>query len=422
MRTRGVGQLIVIAHGDFDTPTLFGAIVVLAVIGVALTAALALLERRLLFWHDSSEDREPAILHTGHGRPGRMSAATATATAAPRRIAAAALLALLGLAALLGAACDGDDGDGELREITFMAGFRPQATLPFTAVYVAAAKGYFEDEGLAVTIQHSTQGEHLQLLLAGDVHFTTGTAAQLMRRRAAETPVRSIALFGQRGDQGFVAHADSGIDSPADFAGRSVGFKGGVVPAELLALLASVGLEADDVDLIGVPFDERVFIEGGVDVFPVFLSNEPNRIRNTGVAINVFDPTEYGVSTLGLNLLTHANTIEDDRELVQAFVRAAMRGANYAAANVEEAIEIVLTHAEGADAAHQRFLLETDLRNAQRANGMGRATLDQWGGPANGAARVRPLLRGPGRCVRGVRRLLRGRDLQRRRHAAVTRQ
>ena len=303
---------------------------------------------------------------------------TATATAAPRRIAAAALLALLGLAALLGAACDGDDGDGELREITFMAGFRPQATLPFTAVYVAAAQGYFEDEGLAVTIQHSTQGEHLQLLLAGDVHFTTGTAAQLMRRRAAETPVRAVALFGQRGDQGFVAHADSGIDTPADFAGRSVGFKGGVVPAELLALLAAVNLEADDVDLIAVGFDERIFIEGAVDVFPVFLSNEPNRIRNTGAEINVFDPTDYGVATLGLTILTHERTIADDPDLVQAFVRAAMRGANYAAANVDEAIGIVLTHAEGADPAHQRFLLETDLGNARRANGMGRATLDQW--------------------------------------------
>ena len=50
----GVGQLIVIAHGDFDTPALFGAILVLAAIGVALTAAVALLERRLLFWHDSA--------------------------------------------------------------------------------------------------------------------------------------------------------------------------------------------------------------------------------------------------------------------------------------------------------------------------------------------------------------------------------
>ncbi len=295
-----------------------------------------------------------------------------------RNITTAALLALLLLGGLLAAACGDDEGEAELREVTFMAGFRPQATLPFTAVYVADAQGYFAEEGLAVAIQHSTQGEHLQLLLAGDVHFTTGTAAQLMRRRAAETPVRAVALFGQRGDQGFVAHAGSGIDTPADFAGRSVGFKAGVVPAELLALLATAGLEADDVDLIGVPFDERVFIEGGVDVFPVFLSNEPNRIRNAGFEINVFDPADHGVATLGLTLLAHANTIADDRDLVQAFVRAAMRGANYAAANVEHAIEIVLTHAEGADASHQRYLLETDLRNAQRANGMGRATLDQW--------------------------------------------
>ena len=303
----------------------------------------------------------------------------ATATGLPtRNIAAAALVTLLLLGGLLAAACGDDEGETELREVTFMAGFRPQATLPFTAVYVADAQGYFAEEGLAVTVQHSTQGEHLQLLLAGDVHFTTGTAAQLMRRRAAETPVRAVALFGQRGDQGFVAHAGSGIDTPADFAGRSVGFKAGVVPAELLALLATAGLDADDVDLIGVPFDERVFIEGGVDVFPVFLSNEPNRIRNAGFEINVFDPTDHGVATLGLTLLAHADTIADDRELVQAFVRAAMRGANYAAANVEHAIEIVLTHAEGADASHQRYLLETDLRNAQRANGMGRATLDQW--------------------------------------------
>ena len=50
----GMGQLILIANGDFDTPALFGAIVVLAVLGVALTALVAAVERRLLFWHESS--------------------------------------------------------------------------------------------------------------------------------------------------------------------------------------------------------------------------------------------------------------------------------------------------------------------------------------------------------------------------------
>jgi NitT/TauT family transport system permease protein len=49
----GVGQLIVIAHGDYDTPALFGAIVVLAAIGIGLTGVLALIERRLLSWHES---------------------------------------------------------------------------------------------------------------------------------------------------------------------------------------------------------------------------------------------------------------------------------------------------------------------------------------------------------------------------------
>ncbi len=52
----GVGQLILIANGDFDTPALFGAIVVLAALGVFLTGIVAYIERRVLFWHESMTD------------------------------------------------------------------------------------------------------------------------------------------------------------------------------------------------------------------------------------------------------------------------------------------------------------------------------------------------------------------------------
>ncbi len=50
----GMGRLILIANGDFDTPVLFGAVIVLAVLGVALTGLVALVERRVLRWHDAS--------------------------------------------------------------------------------------------------------------------------------------------------------------------------------------------------------------------------------------------------------------------------------------------------------------------------------------------------------------------------------
>lgn len=52
----GMGQLILIANGDFDTPTLFGAVFVLAALGILLTASVAFVERKVLFWHESSAD------------------------------------------------------------------------------------------------------------------------------------------------------------------------------------------------------------------------------------------------------------------------------------------------------------------------------------------------------------------------------
>ena len=291
-----------------------------------------------------------------------------------------ALLALVSFTFIAVAGCGDDDGDGDgLQRVTFMAGFRPQANLPFVAAYVALDQGYFAEEGLDVQIRHSSGSEHLQLLLERKIEFTTATAAQVLRRRADGLPVRAVALFGQRGDQGYVVRADSGIEGPADFAGRSVGFKSGVVPAELKAMLASVGLDTDDVNLQGVGFDPRVFIEGDVDVYPVFLDNEPDTIRRLGVDITVLDPHDFGVPTLGLTFLVREDTAVDDPELVERFLRAALRGVAYAAANIDEAVKITLQYAEGADPEHQRFLLETDLVNAARADGIGRGDIEQWG-------------------------------------------
>lgn len=50
---RGLGVVIFSAHANLDTPTLFSAVAVLAVIGVAINIALSLAERRVLFWHES---------------------------------------------------------------------------------------------------------------------------------------------------------------------------------------------------------------------------------------------------------------------------------------------------------------------------------------------------------------------------------
>jgi ABC-type nitrate/sulfonate/bicarbonate transport system permease component len=54
---RGLGRVILLAHGNLDMPSLFAGIFTLASLGVLLTAVLSMIERRLLFWHEAFRER-----------------------------------------------------------------------------------------------------------------------------------------------------------------------------------------------------------------------------------------------------------------------------------------------------------------------------------------------------------------------------
>src|SRR3981081_194496 len=67
------------------------------------------------------------------------------------------------------------------RVLHFMAGYKPQANLPFVAVYVAQANGYFAQQGLQVDIAHASgQGEHLKLLLQGSEDVITAAGDEVL--------------------------------------------------------------------------------------------------------------------------------------------------------------------------------------------------------------------------------------------------
>ncbi len=183
------------------------------------------------------------------------------------------------------APAEGAAQSATLTALTFMAGYKPQANLPFVGAYVAKEKGFFEQNGLDVTIEHSPgRGEHVQLLVAGKVQVTTMDAATILQRRADPgLPVVSIALIGQKGQQAFAALAKSGLRTPKDWEGKTVGYKG-TPPPDLYALLSAAGADVNKVNLVNVGFDPRVLSEGHVDVYPLFKSNEPFLLRASGMS------------------------------------------------------------------------------------------------------------------------------------------
>ncbi|MCX7609003.1 MAG: ABC transporter substrate-binding protein [Anaerolineales bacterium] len=264
--------------------------------------------------------------------------------------------------------------------LTFMAGYKPQANLPFVGAYVAKEKGFFAQNGLDVTIEHSPgRGEHVQLLVAGKVQVTTMDAATVLQRRADPgLPVVAIALIGQKGQQAFAALKSSGITTPKDWEGRTVGYKGSP-PPDLYALLSAAGADVNRVNLVNVGFDPRVLVEGQVDVYPLFKSNEPYLLRKWGYEITLWDAAEYGVPTLGLTYVTSEEYLHAHSSELTAFLRAALQGIAYAQEHPDEAVQIVMKYAgPETDPDHMRYMLETELRDAQSEHGFGWQSLQQW--------------------------------------------
>ena len=271
--------------------------------------------------------------------------------------------------------------EAPLKSVTFMAGFKPQANLPFAAAYVAKEKGYFREQGLDVEIRHST-GEHLSLLMAGDVHFTTADANSVLQRRADPgLPIVAIALFGQRGQQAFVALEESGIQTPKDWEGRTFGYKVSV-PPDYLAIVDATGVDRSRVQEVRVGFDPRVLTEKRVDILAVFKSNEPNIIRGLGFEVVLFDAADFGVRTLGLTYIVTQDLIDDEPDTVERFLKATMKGLEFARSNVDETVDIVLKYAENEEREHMRFMLSTEMADAispqTEVNGLGWMAAQQW--------------------------------------------
>lgn len=283
---------------------------------------------------------------------------------------------------VLSFACDENAARDQPDKIVFMAGFKPQANLPFVAAYVAQEQGYFAVQNLDVEIRHASSGEHLKLLVAGDVQVTTAAATSVLKRRSdPELPIVAFALLGQKGQQAYIALKDSGITTLKDWEGRTFGYKTSV-PPDYLAMLKSREVDRSKITEVNAGFDPRVLTEGRVDVLAVFKSNEPDLIKNLGHEVVLWDPADFDVPNLGLTYITTEDFASESSDLVDGFLRATLKGVEFALTNREATIDIIMEYATDGDREHQRFMLEAELADAvsqlTEERGLGWMTDEQW--------------------------------------------
>lgn len=256
-----------------------------------------------------------------------------------------------------------------MTDIQFFMTFIPN--IQFSPVYVAQAKGYFEANGLNVTVEYGDEPVGVDLVAAGERQFGMFSGEQVIAARANERPVVFVYEWFQQFPIAIVTPVESGIETAADLAGRRVGVPGrfGATYAGLLALLAANDLSESDLQLEEIGFNApEVMCIGAIEASAVYINNEPLQIRSRAADGDCGDVTDVrvlpvadAVDLVSNGIVTNEATIADQPELVSAFVGAFDAGLSAVINNPAEAYLLSVDYVENLPLTDElRAALETE--------------------------------------------------------------
>lgn len=242
---------------------------------------------------------------------------------------------------LCGLAVGPAHGKADLQPVTLQLKWYHQ--FQFAGYYAALQQGFYEDEGLQVTIQEGGPSVAVDLeVLSGRADFGV-LGSELIEGRILGKPLVLLAVIMQHSTRAIIVRTESDINGPADFIGRRVILNRNE-DAEFRAMFAAEGISFDRLSVTAKDQGaNRAFIEGRVDALNGSIANQPFTFTQAGLNVKTIRPISYGIDFYGDSLFTSEAYIKDNPEQAEAFRRASLKGWYYAMNNVEKVVDLILS-------------------------------------------------------------------------------
>ncbi|WP_225026090.1 ABC transporter substrate-binding protein [Xinfangfangia pollutisoli] len=277
-----------------------------------------------------------------------------------------------GLLALMAGAAQAEDVTLQLKWVT-------QAQ--FAGYYVAKDKGFYEEEGLNVTIKPG--GPDIapeQVIASGGADVITTWMPAALAARERGVPLVNIAQPFKTGGLELTCRKDMGVEKTDDFKDKTLGvwFYGNEYP--FYAWMAKLGLATDGsaggVTVLKQAFNVDALLQKQAACISVMTYNEYGQVLDAGIKpeeLTTFVYREEGVVVLEDGLYVMEEKLKDPAfaETMVKFVRASMKGWKYAEANPDEAAQIVIDNDEsGAQTLdHQKYMMSEVAKLTAGGNG-----------------------------------------------------
>ena len=251
----------------------------------------------------------------------------------------------------------------------------------FAGYYVAQDQGFYDAEGLDITIKPGGPDvAPAQVIAGGGADVVLDWMPSALATREKGVNLVNIAQPFKSSGMMLTCRKDTGIKSPADFKGKTLGvwFYGNEYP--FLSWMSQLGLPTDGsaggVTVLKQGFNVDPILQKQADCVSTMTYNEYWQIIDAGLSADelvVFKYQDQGVATLEDGIYVMEDRLKDPafEDQMVRFVRASMKGWKWAEENPDAAADIVLENdASGAQTEkHQRRMMGEIAKLTAGSNG-----------------------------------------------------
>ena len=257
----------------------------------------------------------------------------------------------------------------------------------FDGYFVAAEKGFYTDEGLDVTIKPGGPDINpSQVIAGGGADVVVDWMPSALATREKGVPLVNIAQIFQKSGLQLTCLKSSGISTPADFKGKTLGVWFGGNEYPFLNWMAKLGLPTDGspngVKVLKQGFNVDPLLQKQADCISTMSYNEYWQVIDAGIKpeeLVVFSYEDEGVATLEDGLYTLEKNLSDPKmvEKLAKFLKATQKGWDYAVAHPDEAAMITLEADEtGAQTETHQKRMAAEVAKLVGVNPKGTGWLD----------------------------------------------
>ena len=226
------------------------------------------------------------------------------------------------------------------------------AQAQFAGYFVAKEKGFYKESGLDVTINPG--GPDVappQVIAGGGADVVVDWMPSALASREKGVPLVNISQTFKHSGLELVCRKDTGIKKPEDLKGKTVGIWYGGNEYPFLNWMSKLGYKTDGspggVKVLKQGFNVDPILQKQADCVSAMTYNEYWQVIDGGFKpsqLVVFKYEDEGVATLEDGLYVLEKNLKDPAFVAKMakFVKASMKGWEYAKTHPDEAVKIIL--------------------------------------------------------------------------------